>query len=148
MLGPKSTAGEKLAQYPQDNRLPQGLAVCEQVFEGGPIPAEADRQLKSIAQVRENNEKNTSFVDCSYHSDFGGGVFGNSSGITLTIDSSTFISNSATMGGGIYIACPAIITRTAILSNTASTLGGGIRIDSSHYTVIINQSTGVPPRRC
>jgi hypothetical protein len=61
-----------------------------------------------------------------------GGVYNYNSGATLIVDSSTFISNSATvLDGGIYSYGPLQIRNSTIVSNRSVSAGGGVRFNNT-----------------
>jgi CSLREA domain-containing protein len=67
----------------------------------------------------------------------GGGVYNTGSAGGIALVNSTVSGNSATTGGGggIWIQGHSVLTYTTIASNTASAVGGGIRVQSLSYDI-------------
>jgi hypothetical protein len=94
--------------------------------EGGGVHNESRSEIKFVGSVFNGNTASES----------GGGFF-NSGDCTASADSCVFERNSARRGGGIDNRGEMLVTKSRIISNTASVNGGGI---NQHRNLTVRQS--------
>ncbi len=83
---------------------------------------------------------NSEFKDNS-SINLGGAVYNHSFG-DVTVSNTSFISNTASEGGGIYSLDPLTVTNSDFISNTATTRGGAIYLSNGASSIISNTFSG------